>query len=156
MTEGYRNDRSIPANKNSSGKDTRKEDEKATKTARERAYQSVLFELPVSLLHYFSAVHHIEGYIRNTRVRWLSWGVLGDLMAQRRCAPRSSTTASKQALWASRQLKGVKPGSHHSSGSALLPYWVKQVIARLRDLEEGLTVTPHREEGIAAASIVWT
>lgn len=47
--------------KDSSGKDTRKENEKAN--------QSILFELCVSLLHYFSAVYHIEGYIRNMTVR---------------------------------------------------------------------------------------
>lgn len=125
--------RSIPTKRNSSGKDTRKENEKATKPAREKAYQSVLFELRFSLLHYFSAVYLIEGYVRNTIVRWLSWGVLGELIAQRHHTSYSPMTASKQALWVSRQQKGVKPGSHYSSRSAPLPCWVKQVIARLRE-----------------------
>lgn len=61
MTEGYRNEIGAYRQKkeNSSGKDTRKENEKATKPAREKAYHSVLFELHVSLLHYFSAVYDI-------------------------------------------------------------------------------------------------
>lgn len=51
--------------KKNSDKRTRKKNGKATKPAREKSYQSVPFELQVSLLHYFSAAYHIEGYIRN-------------------------------------------------------------------------------------------
>lgn len=72
--------------KNSSGKDTRKENEKITKPERKTLYQSILFELYVSLLHYFSVVYHIEGFIRCRLVRlpspcldghWVNWWLKG-------------------------------------------------------------------------------